>query len=91
MKIRSLLFAAAFLAAAPAFADIWSRSGAEALLKTWCDALVKYQVGGTGDAALDGGMLCPACCFEHGRAADSVYALVYEWKRTGERKYLDAA
>ena len=91
MKIRSLLFAAAFLAAAPALADTWSRDGAEALLKTWCDALVKYQVGGTGDAALDGGMLCPACCFEHGRAADSVYALVYEWKRTGERKYLDAA
>ena len=72
-------------------ADSWSRGDAEALLKTWCDALVKYQVGGMGDAALDGGMLCPACCFEHGRAADSVYALVYEWKRTGERKYLDAA
>lgn len=91
MKYRSLLFASAFIAAAPALADTWSRNGAEALLKMWCDALVKYQVGGTGDAALDGGMLCPACCFEHGRAADSVYALVYEWKRTGERKYLDAA
>ena len=81
----------AFALALAANADSWSRSDAEALLKTWCDALVKYQVGGTGDAALDGGMLCPACCFEHGRAADSVYALVYEWKRTGERKYLDAA
>lgn len=72
-------------------ADTWGRADAEALLKTWCDALVKYQVGGTGDAALDGGVLCPACCFEHGRAADSAYALVYEWKRTGDSKYLDAA
>lgn len=42
MKIRSLLFAAAFLAAAPALADTWSRTDAEALLKTWCDALVKH-------------------------------------------------
>ena len=89
MKFRAFLLAA--LASGAAAADSWSRADAESLLKTWCDALVKYQIAGTDDPALDGGVLCPACCFAHGRAADSVYALVYEWKRTGERKYLDAA
>jgi hypothetical protein len=89
VKFCALILASLTVGAAAA--DSWSRADAESLLKTWCDALVKYQVRGTGDAALDGGVLCPACCFEHGRVADSVYALVYEWKRTGERKYLDAA
>ena len=89
MKLRALLLAAC--ASGAAAADSWSRADAEALLARWCDALVKYQVGGTDDPALDGAVLCPACCFAHGRAADSVYALVYEWKRTGARKYLDAA
>ena len=63
----------------------------EALLARWTDALVKYQVKGTGDAVVDGGVLCPACNFEQGRIADSVYALVYRWKKTGEQRYLDAA
>lgn len=89
MKLRAFLLAVC--AAGAAAADSWSRADAEALLARWCDALVKYQVGGTDDPALDGAVLCPACCFAHGRAADSVYALVYEWKRTGARKYLDAA
>ena len=89
MKFCALLLAAC--ASGTAAADSWSRADAEALLARWCDALVKYQVGGTDDPALDGAVLCPACCFAHGRAADSVYALVYEWKRTGGRKYLDAA
>ena len=89
MKLRALLLAAC--ASGAAAADSWSRADAGALLARWCDALVKYQVGGTDDPALDGAVLCPACCFAHGRAADSVYALVYEWKRTGARKYLDAA
>ena len=90
MKFCALILAS-FAVGAAAAADSWSRADAESLLKTWCDALVKYQVRGTGDPALDGGVLCPACCFEHGRVADSVYALVYEWKHTGDRKYLDAA
>lgn len=90
MKFCALILASLAVGAAAA-ADSWSRADAESLLKTWCDALVKYQVRGTGDPALDGGVLCPACCFEHGRVADSVYALVYEWKHTGDRKYLDAA
>ena len=90
MKFRALILASLAVGAAAA-SDSWSRADAESLLKAWCDALVKYQVRGTGDPALDGGVLCPACCFEHGRVADSVYALVYEWKRTGDRKYLDAA
>ena len=71
--------------------DSWKRADDEALLARWTDALVKYQVKGTGDAFVDGGVLCPACNFEHGRIADSVYALVYRWKKTGEQRSLDAA
>lgn len=44
-----------------------------------------------GDPCLDGGLLCPACNFQHGRSADAAYALAYEWKKTGDAKYLDAA
>lgn len=78
-------------AATAAQADSWSRADAEALLARWTDALVKYQVKGTGDKFVDGGVICPACNFEHGRTADSVYALVYRWRKTGETRYLDAA
>lgn len=84
--------AAAFaLAAGLASADEWSRPAAESLLRRWSDAVLRHQVGGTGDAFVDGGVICPACCFEHGRIADFVYPLVYLWKRTGERRYLEAA
>ena len=69
MKFRALILASLAVGAAAA-SDSWSRADAESLLKAWCDALVKYQVRGTGDPALDGGVLCPACCFEHGRVAD---------------------
>ena len=72
-------------------ADSWSRADAEALLAKWCDALLARQVRGMGDPSLDGGLLCPACNFQHGRSADAVYALAYEWKKTGDAKYLDAA
>lgn len=85
------LAAVAALAASAALADSWSRADAEALLRRWCDAVVRHQVSGTGDAFVDGGVICPACCFEHGRIADAVFPLVYLWTRTGERRYLDAA
>ncbi len=77
--------------ACTARADSWSRADAEALLSKWCNALLAHQVRGMGDASLDGGLLCPACNFQHGRSADAVYALAYEWKKTGDAKYLDAA
>ena len=33
----------------------------KALLRRWCDAMLKYQLHDTGDTRLDGGLLCPAC------------------------------
>jgi len=86
--------AAAVVAAAlscAARADSWSRNDAERLLLKWCDALLAREVKGMGDPCLDGGLLCPACNFEHGRSADAVYALAYEWKKTGDAKYIKAA
>ena len=32
----------------------------KALLRRWCDAMLKYQLHDTGDTRLDGGLLCPA-------------------------------
>ena len=62
-----------------------------ALLKTWCDAMIVRQAKSTGDRGIDGALLCPACGFMHGRAADIVYPMCVMWARTGESRYLDAA
>ena len=61
------------------------------LLRRWGDALVVRQVRGTSDPALDGGILCPACAFVHGRIADAVWPLCVLWEKTGEERYLSAA
>ncbi len=90
--LKTFALAAAFaFSSACAHADSWSRDDAERLLAKWCDALLARQVKGMGDPCLDGGLLCPACNFEHGRAADAAYALAYEWKKTGDAKYIEAA
>ena len=44
----------------------------KALLRRWCDAMLKYQLHDTGDTRLDGGLLCPACMRVHGRSADAI-------------------
>lgn len=71
----------------------WADSSAEAerLFMCWMDAFLKLQVSNTGMKELDGGFLCPACALQHGRTPDAVWPLCWAWKRTGERKYLDAA
>ncbi|MBQ2629110.1 MAG: hypothetical protein IJG13_05470, partial [Kiritimatiellae bacterium] len=79
----------AALSMLPVRSDV--RHDADRLLKTWCDALICHQLEFPADGALDGGMVCPACGFLHGRICDSVYAFAVEWKRTGESKYLRAA
>ncbi len=61
------------------------------LLKTWCDALVSLQVTTINRPALDGGILCPACCLVHGRCGDAVYPLLYMAHASGDSKYLQAA
>lgn len=63
----------------------------QSLLKEWIDALLNLQIKGTGSPHLDGGIVCPACASVHGRAGDMVYALVYMYSITGEKKYMDAA
>lgn len=79
------MFAAALMASA-------SLSGsAEKLFDRWMDSFMKLQVNGTGAKELDGCFLCPACEWLHGRTPDAVWPLVWQWKRSGERKYLDAA
>lgn len=63
----------------------------ELLLRDWCTALLHYQIHGTGDTRLDGGILCPACMRVHGRSGDAVFPLVTMWARSGEEQWLTAA
>jgi len=60
-------------------------------LKTWCDGLLARQVTKMRDPAVQGGLLCPACAFIHGRCGDAVYPLLRMAHTTGEAKYLRAA
>ena len=61
------------------------------LLRDFCDALVSLQIRNTGDKTFDGAFLCRSCHVLHGRASDAVYPLMVMAKRTGDKKYLDAA
>lgn len=91
MKLTNVF--AVFTAAGLAFATFGQdmSTDAEWLFKRWMDAFMKLQVSGTGAKELDGGFLCPACEWEHGRTPDAVWPLCWMWKRTGDTKYLDAA
>lgn len=61
------------------------------LLLDWGGALLRYQIDGTGDPRLDGGILCPACMRVHGRSGDAVLPLTALWAETGEARWLRAA
>lgn len=56
----------------------------ENLLYEWCDYLVKNQ-----DES--GGFGCEACGFDHGRADNAVYPLIYIFTKTAEPRFLLAA
>lgn len=60
-------------------------------LKTWCDGLLVRQLTKMRDPDFDGGLLCSACAFIHGRCGDAVYPLLRMAHTTGETKYLRAA
>ena len=60
------------------------------LLKTWCDRLLELQLNST-DPRINGGIICPACHFIHGRCGDAIYPLTTVADITGDKKYLDAA
>ena len=66
-------------------------NGLFGLLREWCDALVRLQIDKPDDASLHGGILCPACKMIHGRCHEAAYPLLAAARRTGEKKYLDAA
>jgi hypothetical protein len=61
------------------------------LVRSWCDGLLRHQLSGLNDPALDGGFLCPACVLIHGRCADAVYPLLHTAQATGDDKYLRGA
>ncbi len=63
----------------------------ENLLSEWCDALLQYQVTDPSLQGLYGGILCPACNRIHGRCGDAIYPLIFLSKKTGNKKYLNAA
>lgn len=56
----------------------------EALLRDWCDGLLRRQ---TPDGAFD----CPACGLLHGRCGDAVLPLLTMAERSGEERYRQAA
>lgn len=62
----------------------------EKLLKEYCDGLISVQYTGD-DKAFYGGFWCRACKMIHGRTPDAVYPLSVMYKRSGNRKYLEAA
>ncbi len=61
------------------------------LVREWCDGLIRHQLSGLHDPALDGGFLCPACALIHGRCADAVYPLLHTAQATGDDRYVQAA
>ena len=61
------------------------------LLVRLADGCLKYQLHSTGDAALDGALVCPACGVIHGRCHEAAYPLLHLAHTTGEKRYLDAA
>ena len=64
---------------------------ATALLKSYCDRLIKNQITEMEDKNYHGGILCPACSLIHGRIADSVYPFTVMYDLTRDEKYLTAA
>ncbi len=57
-----------------------------ALLKEWCDELIKLQLTHERKE-LDGGILCPACSVIHGRCGDLVLPLMYLYSETKDERY----
>lgn len=60
-------------------------------LKSWCDAMLEYQVHDPEKKRFHGGLMCPSCLMLHGRGHDAVYPLLCMADRTGEERYLRAA
>lgn len=62
-----------------------------ALLKEWCDAMLKHQVDHPDDPKVHGMLKCPACKVIHGRCWESIYPFMHMARVAGDQKYLTAA
>ncbi len=62
-----------------------------ALLKDWCEGMLRNQIIEPGNPARHGALGCPACDHIHGRCMDAVYPFLYMADETGDKKYSDAA
>lgn len=58
------------------------------LFKTWCDGILTYQIKGGDD---DGGILCPAHQYPHGRSGELIYPLLTMYSITKDIRYKVAA
>ena len=61
----------------------------QALLKDWCDGMIRVQINDPANTEIDGALGCPACNKIHGRCMDAVYPFLYMADVTGEKKYLE--
>ena len=62
-----------------------------ALLKDWCDGLIRVQINNPSNLEVHGALGCPSCSHIHGRCMDAVYPFLHMADVTGDKKYLDAA
>lgn len=86
-----LLGGAALLRELPADADFDRPQRLRALLRDWCEALLRLQIDAPSNPSEHGAFRCPACGFLHGRCADAVYPLLAMSGYTGSAKYHRAA
>jgi hypothetical protein len=64
---------------------------AAALLRDWCDGMLRQQIHDPAQPSRDGALDCPACRRIHGRCGDAILPLLAMAARSGEMRYRDAA
>lgn len=62
-----------------------------ALLRQWCDGMIRLQIKEIKSPGIFGGIMCPAGSRIRGRSADAVYPFMSMAKLTKQEKYLEAA
>jgi hypothetical protein len=67
------------------------RADITALLRDWCDGLVKLQIDDPARPERHGALACPACADIHGRCGDAAYPLLAMAKLSGDPRYRNAA
>ena len=62
-----------------------------ALLKSWCDGLIKHQINDPSNRARHGAIYCEADQSIHGRCHEAVLPFMEVYKRTKDKRYLESA